>query len=123
MKLKLLKLVSSAQALSRLNQLPLPAKIALNVARITKVVEAELQTYEATRKRILEQYGKLSNDKTQYVFTVAGSEAACTQGVLELLDQEIDLVISQIDFADIETAKIDISGAELNALEWLIKTE
>jgi hypothetical protein len=117
MKLKLGQLVNSAQALSKLIAQPMKIQYSFPLSRLAKAIEPELKLYDAARMRLLEEHGKLSDDKTRYTFE--GEAAKTFECEIEtLLAQEVE-----IDFKQITTDKLDraeMSAADLALLDWLI---
>ena len=64
--MKLQTLIESQNALHRLSNAPLPAAVAFRLARLLRVVQPELQTYEEARLKLAASFGELSEDGRQY---------------------------------------------------------
>lgn len=130
MKLKLSAIYDSAQPLSDLLAIELPASGALLLSRTAKKVQAEIDTANETQRKLIERYTKKLEDGTPVRPTDADGKPIEDQVVLTdpaafsaerkaLFETEIELDISAIDIKNLGDAKL--KPATLVALDWLFK--
>jgi hypothetical protein len=117
MQVTLRSLLESSDALSRLIAQPAPGKLAYRLAKVAKAVKAELETYESARRPLCARLGKLNEDRSAYEFEGENKEAFKREHD-ELLAVEANLDVGHLSVDDI--GNLQISGADLLALEWLI---
>lgn len=118
LEVKLAQLVASAPALGRLCAEKAPARITFTLARVTKSINSELETYEKTRMSLLEKYGTLSEDKSHYKFESREQSEKFELELKELLETPVSLQHSPLALDQLET--VSVSAADLMALDWLI---
>lgn len=130
MKLKLSQVFDSVQALSELVAIELPASGSLLISRTAKKVQAEVDTANETRKKLVDKFTKKTEDgaavrpvdkdgkpiEDQVVIT---DPAAFSEELKSLFDTEIELDVSAIDVKNLGDAKV--KPAILIALDWLFK--
>jgi hypothetical protein len=117
MQVTLRNLLESKEALSRLVAQPAPGKLAYRLAKVAKAVKAELDTYESARRPLCERLGELNEDKSAFEFKGDNAEAFKREHD-ELLAEETKLDVGHLNVDDL--GNLQISGADLLALEWLI---
>lgn len=119
MKLALAQLVNSQPALLELSSKALLAAPAFRIARILKMFNSEMALYDQQRTALLEKYGKLNDDKTQYVFDKDNAEKFQNEFNM-FLTVEIDINITPISLTDLSDVKI--MPQTMLALDWLFDT-
>ena len=117
MKVTLRNLLESRDALSRLIAQPAPGKLAYRLAKVAKAVKAELETYEGARQPLCERLGELNEEMSAFEFKGDNAEAFRREHD-ELLAEEASLDVGNLTVEDL--GNLQISGADLLALEWLI---
>ena len=123
-KLTIGDLVNSTEALQKLADKQLKAKLAWQVARLLKMIDAELQSFNDTRMNLVKKYGE--KDETGSLIT--DDKGNCkilpdlvnefSKELKELVDTEIELNSNKLKIEDLEN--LDFSPAEMNTLEAFI---
>ena len=114
MKIKIESLVNAQNALSELAQKNLSIATSFKVAKLIKAAQAELQTYDEQRRKLLENVGsKLDESTNQYIIPKDKRENFAMM-YRDLLDVEIDLPGEKINITD---EKITLSPETLLLLE------
>lgn len=127
MKLSNEALVNSIPVLSRLNQLELPVKVAFILAKNIKEVDKSLESYNETRKKLLNQYSEkdenevLKSDEGGNIIFKEGCQEKWIQDIQELLELKTNVKIQTISTHDLFKAEISISPLELQKIEFMIK--
>jgi len=114
MKIELGKVVSSKEALIKIAQLPMKAKMSFRVAKAIKQIELIYDTYAETRNNRMKKYqenGEIKPGDKNWDNFIAEME--------EVLGEEIDIDITKIPISSI--ADISLTPSELVNLDWLIK--
>jgi hypothetical protein len=117
MQVTLRTLLESRDALSRLIAQPAPGKLAYRLAKVAKAVKGELETYESARRPLCERLGELNEERSAFEFKGDNAEAFKREHD-ELLAEEANLDLGHLSVDDL--GNLEISGADLLALEWLI---
>ena len=117
MKLKLSQLVLSAPALQRLNAQPVKARIAFTLGKISRLIDPELKAYDEARVKLLKELGIVSDADPQR-YELGDNAEKFVAELNDLLAQEVEIDFRPVPFADIE--KVEISAADVLALDWLI---
>lgn len=123
-KLTIGDLVNSTEALQKLADKQLKAKLAWQVARLLKMIDAELQSFNDTRMNLVKKYGE--KDETGSLIT--DDKGNCkilpdlvnefSKELKELVDTEIELNSNKLKIEDLEN--LNFSPAEMNTLEAFI---
>ena len=114
MKVKLAVVVSASEAMGRLASQAMPASTSFRIAKNLKVVQSELESYDETRKKLIEKHGKdgeISPDSKNWEKFI--------DEMNELLGTEIDLKIDKIKQSTL--SKVEVSPADLLSVDFLIK--
>ena len=124
---KILDLVNGAEALQKLANAPLKAKLAWQVAKLLQAAEKEIQDFNTTRMQLINKYGE-KDDKGELVTDsdgnckiIADSTTAFNAELSELLANEVEINGSKLKINDLES--IDFTPSEISALEPLIEFE
>jgi hypothetical protein len=112
------QLVGASGALTRLLAHPVTAVLAFRLAKLGKAVSAEFEIYNSTRNKLLEQFGTLNKEKSEYNFTPE-NRIEFEKQLKELNGAEVVLPLAPVSVSDLQG--IEISGADLLALEWLVQ--
>lgn len=125
--MKLQKLVSSRDALSKLSKGLLPIDIAWDLKKLINAVNPELTSYEEIRRAKIIELGTESGEGEAKTIVVKPENiAAFTEQINQLNEKEIEIPPLQIkikeliDLKDQNGKKIEISTADLMVLDWLI---
>lgn len=118
MRVRLGDIINSQPALGRLATERLAARDSFRVGRLIKELQPALETYEATRKKLLEQYGTLDEGASEYKFADGELDKFAAE-VKALLDTEIEVVGEELKLASLDGAKL--SGIDAFALAWLVE--
>lgn len=119
-KLKLLQLVLSSETLRNLSQERMSGSLSFRFGRNLDKIVPELTAYDKKRQELLERYGTLSEDKTQYRFK--DEEALKYQTELdELLGTELNLNLHILTVADVQS--FPSKPSDLRMIEWMIVQE
>jgi hypothetical protein len=87
MKIKLLQLVNSRDAISGLIELPLPPKTAFQVARFQKAIEIETSAFDVARINLLTPYA----NEEGIVNVPREKTSEVDKALAELINQEIEV--------------------------------
>ena len=125
MKLKLGQLINANQTLGKLNGTHgLTATCAFSIAKNIKKITQELEIYEETRKKILEE--KADKDSEGKAIIEEGNYKLSSNVMNEVLEEinqlqqnEVDLDLSKIQIEDLNSA--DLTPQELFAIEFMVK--
>jgi hypothetical protein len=110
--MKLSDAISVYAALSSIRAKAMPARTAFALARMTKTLFPEVETYEETRKTLIaKHHGTLAGDR----YTFSDEAAKLFQAeITELLDEEITAAVKPIQLSMLEN--IDITPDEAASL-------
>jgi len=116
--MKLSTLIQSKDAISKIGQLKLRAKLAYDIAKIIKQVEEEFTNFDKIRIKKIQDYGNKKKDGT---FEIKNEKTEIfSNEIQELLDSEIDLKFNQLHIS--ELGDLEIEAQTLMALDWLFKS-
>jgi hypothetical protein len=91
----------------------LPAAVSYKFAKMAKIIQGELQTYDAERMKLIEEFhGKLSKDEKKFEFSNE-DEKAFNESIAPLLAETFDIG-SNFPMA---LPDLDLSPAELMQLD------
>ena len=127
MKLSNQMLINSIHVLGKLNQLELPVKVAFILSKNIKEVDKSLESYNETRKKLLDQYAEkdenemLKSDEGGNIIFKEGCQEKWIQDIQELLELKTNVKIQTISTHDLFKAEISISPLELETIEFMIK--
>ena len=123
-KIKIGDLVNSTDALQKLADKQLKARLAWQVARLLKAADAELQGFNDTRMNLVKKYGEkgedgnLITDEKGNCKIIAESIADFTTELNELIESEIEINCNKIKIEDLEN--LDFTPSEMTSLEKFI---
>ncbi len=120
MKLRLEQIINGYEALKRLNQEKTSGGLSYKLSRNLDHVTPEIKKFEDKRLELVERYGKLSEDKTQYIFVKNNADKFSAE-IKDMVDTEIEVNIVIVSEAELD--KIQCTGADLLALDWMIQEE
>lgn len=115
--LTLATLLGSQKAVTWLVSQRLPIQTAFKLARLTKAINAELQTFDETRRALCERFGTLRDDKSKYDIPPAKQDEFDKE-FATLTAMQIELPGTPLRAA--ELGRVEMSADDLMALEWLI---
>ncbi len=125
MKIKLLQLADSNEVLGQLNNTHgLSAICAFSISKNIKKIATELEAYNETRIKILEE--KVNKDEDGKAIIVNEQYQLTNENLIEanndiqaLLNSDIDLDLTKISIEDLNNA--DLTPAQLSLIDYMIK--
>lgn len=127
MKLKLIKLLNAQEGLQALaNTKGLSSVVAYRIAKNVKALDEELNTYEETRKKLVEEKankdeeGKPIIKDDKYDLTNKALKEV-NKELNALLEEEVDIDIKELSLIDID--KAGLSALELSSIDFMIREE
>tara|TARA_R110002020_G_scaffold372202_2_gene583698 strand:+ start:757 stop:1104 length:348 start_codon:yes stop_codon:yes gene_type:complete len=114
MKLKLGQIVGSSEPLGKLMNSSVPISTAFRLSSILKKVQGVLETYDESRKVLIEKHGENGEIKPE-----SKNFNKFVDEMNELLETETKLDVEKIEQSSL--SKVEITPSDLLALEWLIK--
>ena len=113
MKVELGKIVASSEPLGKLMQEKTPIATSFRLAKVLKSVQGELETYDETRKKLIEELGKdgeIKQDSPNFEKFI--------EEMNKLLAEKVSIKAEKIKSESL--SKVEISPSDLLALEWII---
>ena len=123
-KVKISELINSTEALQKLANTKLKAKLAWQVARLLKTADLEIQIFNDTRMNLIKKYadvdedGEIITDEKGNCKISADNVTQFNTELSELLDTVIEMNVSKVSIDDLDNA--DFTPAEMNTLETFI---
>jgi len=114
MKIKLGLIVSSNEPLGKLMTSVVPISTAFRLKEVLKEVQKTLESYDSTRKELIEKYGKDGE-----ITPKAKDWEKFVTEMNELLGTETKIDVEKINQSSL--SKVEISASDISALDWLIK--
>ncbi len=118
MKITYRKLIDSIPSFKELNEIEFMPRTALDLAKLSKVIDSELITFDETRTKLAKRYENTPEDEEK---ARKQSEKA-TKEFTELLDSEVDIEVKTIPFTIIERTNRNIKPSIFIALDWLLES-
>ncbi|WP_370773366.1 hypothetical protein [Clostridium sp.] len=121
------RIVSTINALSKLNNAQLPIKIAYAISKNVNKIESELKFYNAETAKLVNKYGekdkegKLKVDENGNVPLKEEHIEDYNRDIKELLSIENEMDIHMIKLDDLLNSNYNISPAELSAIAFMIE--
>lgn len=122
---KLLDIIDASPILRKLAESTFSGAVAFKIARLIKACEIELQTFEESRRKIIEEYGEKDENgelkifDNQQIKVKEEYREKCAVSLNELLNTEIELNVNKIPINSLE--QIDITPNELIKMEAFIE--
>lgn len=113
--MKLSELVNSVEALQRLGQTKMAAKVAYAVAKNLRMIDAELEVFNETRSGLLERYRTLNEETKAYEIK---DQAGLDREYKELLGTETGFTPLRIRLDTL--GEVDVTPSDMATLMWLI---
>ena len=113
------KIINSQEAVNKIADKPLPVKISYRLAKLIKSIESELEVFEGERKKLLERYGTINEEKQCYNIPNDKTEKFNAE-FSQLVGTETELSAEKIDLSNED---IKLTAKEFIALEPFIKFE
>ena len=123
-KLKIGDLVNSTEALQKLSQKEMKAKLSWQVTRLLKAADKELQEFNETRMNLIKKYGEkdengeLIKDENDNCHIVETSTVDFSNELNELINAEVEISANKIRIDDLEN--LDFTPADMGVLEVFI---
>lgn len=114
--MKLRELVDSLEALQRLSQTKMTAKLAYVISKNLRMVNVEMDAFNAARKGLLERYGTLKPDGLSYDIH---DQPGLDREYKELLDIEIEFKPHLIKLDTLDG--LELTPGDLAVLFWMIE--
>ena len=118
---KISDLLNSTEALQKLANKELKAKLAWTISRLLKAAEAEIQNFNDTRMNLIRKYGEkdengeLITDEGGNCKIIAETVEDFNKELNELINTEIEINANKINIGLLEN--IDFTPAEMAILE------
>jgi len=122
MKITVLDLAQSEAAFRKLlEQDGISPRFAFTLGQMARIINVDLQEYEKARVIAFKQVGEVDPQTNQY--KVEGADGLQKLGDLlePLYQKEIELDISTISIKTLEEEKVNLTGADMSTLWWLIR--
>ena len=94
---------------------------AYRIKKIVDEVAVVSEQFEARRKELLDEYGTLSEDETQYEFPEDEKRTAFEDAMSEILEEDVDLDIKKVSIDALDG--VDIEPANIALIEFMIDIE
>ncbi|WP_300902225.1 hypothetical protein [uncultured Clostridium sp.] len=120
------RIVNIINLLGRLNDTPLPIKVAYAVSKNIDKIERELKAYNIERSKLLDKYTE-KDEKGEVIienghFKIKEECAAnWNREIRELLDIENDVEIHMIQLDDLLNSNCSIAPSEFELIDFMIK--
>jgi septum formation topological specificity factor MinE len=111
MKVKLSKIVNSVPAIKVLSQQATNAKIAFKFAKTLNTIQSELDLFEQTKNKLVEQYQTVNENNEPQIPQEKLEELK--QQLLELLEEEVEIDIQKLNINDLSGVTVTISNMML----------
>ena len=124
-KMTITEILNVVPVLQEMSNKSFPGATSFKIARLIKACEIELQTFEESRRKIIEEYGEkdekgeLKIFDNQQIKVKEEYREKCAVSLNELLNTEIELNVSKIPVNSLE--QIDITPNELIKMEAFIE--
>jgi hypothetical protein len=114
--MKLSELVEAQPALQRLANEKMPVKVAYAIAKNLRAVKPEVEAFEETRLKLLEENWELDPNTNQFKIPPEDQEK-WQQMAKELLDTEVDIKVYIVDLATMDGTRV--TPNDMAALSWM----
>lgn len=120
--MKLAKIIVSVEALGILGNMDLPIKTAVKLKKIMREVQPIIDIFSEKEKTLMEKFGEINEEKTQYLFPMPGSLFEYKEARIELLEADIDLDMNMIHIDDLGDDITTLKANMLVILDWVLDT-
>lgn len=124
---KIMDLVNGTSALQKLAEAQLKAKLAWQVARILKAAEAEIQSFNETRMKLINEYGE-KNESGELITDDNGNCKIIPNRLIDfnkelndLISNEVEINAHKIKMDDLEN--VNFTPGEITLLEPFIEID
>lgn len=125
--LKMSDLLNATDTLQKLSQKELKARLALQIARMLKEAEREIQNFNEIRMNLIKKYGE--KDENGEIITddngnckiIPESVTVFSKELNELVEMEIEINANKIKLDDLDN--LDFTPGEMVALEPFLEEE
>lgn len=120
-KIKMSDLLNATETLQKLSQKELKARLALQISRLLKEGEREIQNFNEVRTNLINKYGEkdengeLVTDENKNCKILNDQIEIFSKELNELVDMEIEINANKIKIADLEN--MDFTPADMAVLE------
>ena len=120
-KIKLDSLINSVEALQKLSQTEMKAKLAWQVTRLLKAADAEIQQFNETRMNLIKKYGEKDEngeivvDEKNNCKIAEDKVSDFTKELTDLAESEVEINANMIKIDDLDA--LEFKPAEMSALE------
>jgi hypothetical protein len=122
MKVTYKKLLNSISAFRELQEMKLPPRTSLDIYKLGKEVDRELETYQEMAKKVYLEHGAKEDGESLSLKEIKDLDAL-TEDLKELQAAEADLKEVSIPVELFERFNLNVSTNMLIGLDWLIKFE
>lgn len=124
---KIMDLVNGTSALQKLAEAQLKAKLAWQVARILKAAEVEIQSFNETRMKLINEYGE-KNESGELITDDNGNCKIIPDRLIDfnkelndLISNEVEINAHKIKMDDLEN--VNFTPSEITLLEPFIEID
>jgi hypothetical protein len=122
MKLPYRRLLNSITAFRELQEIKFPPRTSLDIYKLGKSLDKELETYQAMQRELYKRYEVPEKGQGYDLAALKEDEASkLIADIEELMDAEADVKEMEIPLEIFEQNGVPISTNLLVALDWLIK--
>lgn len=125
--LKMSELLNATETLQKLSQKELKARLALQIARMLKEGEREMQNFNEVRTNLIRKYGEkddngeLVTDENGNCKILQGQTETFSKELNDLIGMEIEINANKIKLADMEN--LNFTPADMSVLEPFMELE
>ena len=126
-KVKMITLLNSTEALQNLAKKDLKARLALRVSKLLKAADTEIQSFNDARMNLIQKYGEkdsnneLIKDEEGNCKIPESNTSTFTNELNELVAEEVEINVNKIKLEDIED--LEFTPLEMSLLEDFIEDE
>lgn len=119
MKVKVSLLITAVGILKTIDITKMKLSTAYKVRHVFDSSELAIKDFETQRIALAEKHGTMSEDSTHYIFETEKDKEKFQAGMLEIMEDEIDIDITPIPI-DIIDDYITIEPSNVPFVEWFI---
>lgn len=121
MKIKAATIVSAVGVLKAIDTTAMKLSTSYRVKKVLGSCQVAIEDFEAKRIKLAEEHGTLAKDKTHYKFTKKGSQEAFQKRMEEMLEDEIDIDVSEKIPLELLDDYIEIEPNSIEFIAWFIE--
>lgn len=125
MKIKLKDVLEGLTAFRELQEVKFPPRTALNIYKLSKVLDTEFESYREVSKKMYENHSVPMKETGEYDLESLSPEVIDTLNTEaeELLTAEVEVNAPEITVSELERSGVTVSPNMVRGLHWLIKDD